>query len=122
MENGFDPIGREELLEFLNNHGVNAQFINIDNVGFSRTIAFTVYGINYEIEWYCNESTLKIGNHPRSARIPFRYVYYDTTYPLVIDNKSIGFAYEKFKRESIFDREFRYEVFRIPIEIKQEQT
>jgi len=119
-DNGTSPVlaaGLEELLNFLNNHGVKAELVDLDKYGFSRTIAFNVYSIDYRIEWYVNHSTLEVGAHRRSAKLPFKYIYFDDTYPLVGGNKSIGFAYEKFERKSIFDRLYPFEVFRIPIEI-----
>jgi hypothetical protein len=120
--NGTKPVlaaGLEELLNFLNTHGVKAELVDFDKYGFSRTIAFNVYGIDYRIEWYVNQSTLEVGTHRRSAKLPFKYVYFDNTYPLVGGNKSIGFAYEKFERKSMFDRLYPFEVFRIPIEIAE---
>lgn len=109
----------ENFLSFLNRNGVNvnAELVDLDNYGFSRTIAFTVYGIEYRIVWFQNESTLQIGAHKRAARIPFKYMYLDECFPLVGGNKSIGFAYTKLEKTSVFDREYPYEVFRIPIEI-----
>ena len=111
--------GLQELLNFLNNHGVEAELIDFDEHGFSRTIAFTVYNVDYRIIWFKNESTLHIGANKRSACIPFKYLFYDTTYPLIGGNKSIGFSYVKFEKKSIFDREYPYEVFRLPVEMPE---
>jgi len=113
------PEGLKNFLDFLNNHGINAQLVDFDKNGFSRTIAFNVYGIDYIIIWFINESTLKIGTSKRASCIPFKYMYYDTLYPLIGANKSIGFAYEKFEKKSPFDREYKYEIFRIPIELPE---
>lgn len=95
--------------------------INENNItSFYRMISFKIYNQIYLIEWYKNNSTLFVGdnkNH-RAPRIPFKYMYIDTTYPLVNENKSLGFSYVKYKPESIFDSLYPYETFRIPLEIK----
>lgn len=111
--------GLETFLNFLNNHGVKAELVDFDKYDFSRTIGFTVYGIEYRIVWFVNESTLQIGTHKRAARIPFKYMYFDRSFPLIGDNKSIGFSYVKFEKKSMFDREYPYEVFRLPIELPE---
>lgn len=36
-------------------------WINPDEYGFSRTCSFTVRGVEYRMEWYCNYSTLYCG-------------------------------------------------------------
>lgn len=107
----------EEIKELLNRHGVETEYTDIDNHGFSRRIAFKVYDIDYKIVWFCNQSTLEIGHGKRPACIPFKYVYFDNTYPLINGNKSIGFSYSKKEKTSRFDRVYPYEVFRIPLEI-----
>ena len=110
--------GLEEMLNFLNANGIKAELVDFDKWDFSRTIGFTVYGIEYRIVWFTNESTLRIGTHERAARIPFKFMYLDTCYPLIDGNKSIGFSYIKNEvRNSFFDRKYPYEVFRIPIEL-----
>lgn len=116
-EKVYDAIGREEIIEFLNKIGIKANLVDENEHGFSRTISFTVYEIEYRIVWFINNSTLYIGNNKRAACIPFKYMYLDTTFPLVGGNRSIGFSYTKLKKESMFDRSFPYEVFRIPIEL-----
>lgn len=109
--------GLETILNFLNNHGVKAELVDFDDYGFSRTIGFTVYGIEYRIIWFKNQSTLQIGTHRRAAQIAFKYVYFDNCFPLVGGNKSIGFSYVKLERKSVFDRQYPYEVFRLPLEL-----
>lgn len=109
-------IERDEIIKFLNDLGIETQLLGNDD-SYKRTIAFKVYGIDYRIVWFVNQCTLEVGAHDRSAKLPFNYMYLDTTYPLVGGNKSIGFSYHKLERESIWDREYPFEVFRIPIEI-----
>ena len=97
---------------------IKTEFINVDRYGFSREIKFTVYDQIYVIVWWVNQSYLHVGNHERSAQIPFKYLYLDTTFPLIGGNKSLAFADEKIERKSIFDREYPFASFRIPIELK----
>lgn len=110
--------GLETFLNFLNSHGIKAELIDFDDYGFSRTIGFAVYGIEYRIIWFKNQSTLQIGTHRRAGQIPFKYMYFDNCFPLVGGNKSIGFSYVKLERKSVFDRQYPYEVFRLPLEIE----
>jgi len=110
---------KEEMIDFLGSVGIKAELINIDKYGFSREIEFKVYDITYIIDWWVNQSYLHIGNHVRSAQIPFKYLYLDTTFPLVGGNRSLGFSDIKLERRSIFDREYPFGVFRIPIDLEQ---
>ena len=119
-EKNYTAIGFEGIIEFLNLNRIKNAIVDKDEMGHSRTISFTVYGVEYRIEWYCNQSTLLIGSHSRAARIPFKYIYLDRTFPLVKANRSMGFSYVKKEKQSIFDREFPYEVFRIPLELESE--
>lgn len=113
----YDAICFEKIIKTLNDVGIKTEIINKDEYGFSRTIDFKVYEIEYRIVWFINESTLYIGGGVRAAQIPFKYIYIDRTYPLFGGNKSVAFSYVKNKKESIFDREFPFGCFRIPIEI-----
>ena len=101
---------KEEIIEFLDRVGVKAILVNHDDFGFSRKIKFTIYGIDYYITWFSNQSTLSIGDNKRAAQIPFKYIGLDDTYPLVDGNRSIEFSYEY---------PFPYHTFRIPLEIKE---
>lgn len=109
--------GIELIINFLKTIGIDAFQKEVDETAnFNRTIFFTIYNVEYQIEWYVNQSTLIIGNKNRSARLPFKYIYLDDCFPLVFENLSIGFSYTKNQKQSIFDREFPYENFRIPLE------
>ena len=110
-------VGFDEIIEALNKLGIKNEIVNVDKYGFSRTIQFKVYDTIYRIIWFVNQSTLTIGEGKRPAQIPFKYIYYDNTFPLVDGNKSLGFSFVKFEKKSIFDRQFPYEVFRIPLEL-----
>ena len=110
-------VGFDEIIETLNKLGIKNEIVNKDKYGFSRTIQFKVYDITYRIIWFVNQSTLTIGEGKRPAQIPFKYIYFDNTFPLIDGNKSLGFSFVKFEKKSIFDRQFPYEVFRIPLEL-----
>jgi len=81
---------------------------------FDRKIEFRINEIDYSIIWFVNHSTLQIGNSNRLAQIPFRFMYFDNTFPLVGGNRSIAFCYDKFKKEFFSDREYPFASFRIP--------
>lgn len=53
---------KEELVEKLEKVGIKGEWINPDEYGFSRTFQFELDGQVIQIEWYCNYSTLMIGN------------------------------------------------------------
>jgi hypothetical protein len=113
-----NSMSMDEMESILNNAGIKTERVAHKSESFKRKILFSVYGIKYEIAWHINESNLSIGEGYRAATLPFKFIYFDNTYPLVGGNKSIGFAYEQIEQKSIFDRPFRYEVLRIPIEIE----
>ena len=111
-------MNRDEMVEFLENLGVKTELLNSGDNYFKRDIQFYINGIRYVINWFVNESTLRIGEGDRRACIPFRYMYYDTTYPLINGNKSIGFSYTKNEKSNMFDRMYPYEILRIPLEVE----
>ena len=55
-------MSQEELVEKLTEVGINGEWINPDECGFSRIFQFELNGQVIKIEWYCNLSTLIIGN------------------------------------------------------------
>lgn len=55
-------MSKEELTEKLAKVGIDGEWINPDKYGFSRTFQFELDGQTIKIEWYCNYSTLMIGN------------------------------------------------------------
>lgn len=110
-------MDRDKMISFLNELGVKTKKLKIKGGHYDRCIKFEIYGIKYKIVWFINQSTLEIGGGNRPACLPFKYMYYDRTYPLVNGNKSIGFSYIKNEAPKGFERQYPYEVFRIPLEI-----
>ena len=55
-------MSKEELIEKLTEVGINGEWINPDEYGFSRIFQFELNGQTIKIEWFCNYSTLMIGN------------------------------------------------------------
>ena len=55
-------MSKEELVEKLAKVGINGEWINSDKYGFSRIFQFELNGQTIKIEWFCNYSTLMIGN------------------------------------------------------------
>ncbi len=110
--------GLEKTIAFLKKHGVKAEIRPSNGVSsFSRVIDFEIYGVKYHINWFINQSKLCIGEHKRCAELPFIHLIIDRNYPMAGGNLSLAFSYTLNKPESIFDREYPYEVFRIPLEI-----
>lgn len=91
------------------------QYNSLGDEEFSREIEFKVYDRVYRIVWYANESTLYIGKDKRSPFIKFKYLTINDTMPIVGGNKNLQFSYEKFEKKSIFDKEYPYHTFRIPL-------
>ena len=55
-------MSKEELVEKLAKVGINGEWIEPDKYGFSRIFQFELNGQIIKIEWFCNYSTLMIGN------------------------------------------------------------
>ena len=55
-------MSQEELEEKLKKVGIYGEWVRPDEYGFSRIFQFDLNGQTIEIEWYCNYSTLMIGN------------------------------------------------------------
>ena len=53
---------KEELVEKLSEVGINGEWIDEDEYGFSRLFKFELNGQPIQIEWYCNYSDIMIGN------------------------------------------------------------
>lgn len=90
-----EAIGLEELFDILSKHAKDVEYIQKDKIsGFSRTIAFRVKDRTYTVVWFKNHSTLRIGGESDAPQIPFRHVFFDTTFPLVGGNRSLAFCYD----------------------------
>ena len=55
-------MSKEELVEKLAKVGINGEWIDKDEHGFSRLFQFELNGQNIQIELYCNYSAIMIGN------------------------------------------------------------
>lgn len=55
-------MSKEELEEKLTSVGISGEWVDEDEHGFSRVFQFTLEDQIVKIEWYCNYSTLMIGN------------------------------------------------------------
>lgn len=106
--------GLENIVKFLQSHNIDSEYVNFDGT-YSRTIEFVVNEQTYQIVWYNNESSLRIGTHKRSPHIAFKHIYFDNCLPIVGGNENLGFSYTKKEVASMFDREFNYQDFRIPL-------
>ena len=76
-ERKYNCITREELEKVLTDAGVFKGWIEPDQYGYCRTAQCEALGQEFEIEWWCNQCYLKIGN----AQILFLWCYEDTTWP-----------------------------------------
>ena len=68
---------KEELVEKLEKLGLKGEWINQDQYGFSRIYQFDLDNQTIQIEWYCNYSTLIIGN----VRFWFDNIRINSSYP-----------------------------------------
>lgn len=107
--------GLENIVNFLHIHDIKAEYINLDRHGYSRTIQFTVNDQDYQIIWFNNESKLKIGTSKRAPFVVFKYIYFDTCFPIVGGNSNLGFSYTHREKHSMFDDEFNYYDFHLPL-------
>ena len=55
-------MSKEELEKKLSSVGISGEWVEIDKYGFSRIYQFMIEDQLIKIEWYCNYSTLMIGN------------------------------------------------------------
>ena len=71
---------KEQLEKVLRSHkNIEVEgWIDPDEYGFSRKIAFTIRGVRYVIVWYCNLSYLYCGE---LRVVDFARVRLDSTYP-----------------------------------------
>lgn len=53
---------QEKLEQALAKYGIKGEWINEDEYGFSRNYKFVLNNIEYLIEWYCNYSSIMVGN------------------------------------------------------------
>ena len=107
--------GLENIVEFLKNHNIESKYVDFDKYNYSRTIEFIVNEQTYQIYWFNNESKLKIGTHKRAGFVKFKYIYFDNCFPIVGGNENLGFSYTKKEKKNMFDDEFNYYDFRLPL-------
>ena len=84
-------MSQDELVKKLTEVGINGEWINPDEYGFSRTFQFELNGQIIKIEWFCNLSTLIIGN----ARFWFDRISTYSGFPM--QGKWIEFSYRNEK-------------------------
>ena len=70
-------MDKNKLEELLESVGIKGEWIKPDEYGFSRTFQFELNGQVIQIEWFCNYSTLIIGN----ARFWFDRISTCSSYP-----------------------------------------
>lgn len=68
---------KEELVEKFEKVGIKGEWVNQDKYGFSRIYQFSLDNQIIQIEWYCNYSTLIIGN----IRFWFDNIRTNSSYP-----------------------------------------
>lgn len=68
---------REELVEKLEEVGIKGEWRDSDEYAFSRLFEFEIDGQTMQIEWFCNYSTLTIGN----AQFWFDTINTNSCYP-----------------------------------------
>ena len=107
--------GLENIVEFLKSHNIESEYVDFDKYNYSRTIQFTVNEQVYRIFWFNNESKLKIGTHKRASFVMFKYIYFDTCFPIVGGNENLGFCYTKKDKVNFWDSSFNYYDFRLPL-------
>lgn len=107
--------GLENIIAFLKIHNIESEYVYLDKYNYSRTIQFTVNEQVYQIVWFNNESSLKIGSGIRPPFVKFKYIYFDNCLPIVGGNENLGFSYTRHEKKSVFDMEFNYQDFRIPL-------
>ena len=107
--------GLENIISFLNSYNIESEYVAFYKYSYSRTIQFTVNEQVYQIVRFNNESILKMGSGIRAPFVKFKYIYFDNCLPIVGGNESLGFSYTIHEKKSVFDMEFNYKDFRIPL-------
>lgn len=69
---------KKKLEDALSKVGISGEWINQDKYGFSRTYKFNACGTDVIIVWWCNYSTVRIGN----AEMWFTHIDTYTCYPM----------------------------------------
>jgi len=110
-------ITREEIESLLLGLNIPHRRVKVDDYGFSREIEFEVGDDTYSILWFKNQSTLRLGKSKGAPEIPFRHMFHDRTHPnFNSKGGALGFCYDRYVRNSVFDREFPFESLRIPLQ------
>jgi len=104
----------EETIEYLEKHGFNPK--NEQNVagGLNRVITFEIEGDVYFIEWWVNQSYLKLKNKFSTAHIPFKYISIDPNIPNQDHVNHLCFYDEKSQNIGFFSSEIPFGSFKIP--------
>jgi len=82
----------EKIISFLSEIGIDAQMINLDNYGFSRTLIFKIDNRDYFIQWFTNQSYLKLNNEFSAPNMPFKYIQWDAYSPNEIHKYHLIFS------------------------------
>ncbi|MDT2864655.1 hypothetical protein [Vagococcus carniphilus] len=89
--------GLDELIKYLNDYKLNARedMRRADEHGFTRTVIFEVYGYTYTIIWFCNLSTIILGDYKKDIendiRLPqfsFTQINFECCHPIYSNGNS----------------------------------
>ena len=90
-----DTSTKEQLFDFLRKVAKNVTWVDKDEIGFSRTVAFYVLGQSYRICWHHNLCSLFVGiDTERPFQLHFDTIRTDTCYPCYSGgNDNLTFEY-----------------------------
>jgi hypothetical protein len=71
----------ENILKCLNSANIKTNYTDLKDGRYNRIIEFEVEGIKYYIQWFVNQSYLKISNEHSCPHIPFRFIYINPNSP-----------------------------------------
>ena len=110
------------IIDFFKKHNIDYVYkVNGESNKFDRIIEFEIEGKTYFIEWWINQSYLKLENVFSSPHIPFKYILINTNSPNSIHKLQLCFFDElrDGDKSSMFYNPLPFGAFKIPFNIKK---
>lgn len=80
----------EEVIEYLNSVGIETRREEKEG-DYNRVVEFTVEGTTYWIEWWVNQSYLKLQQGFSKPKLPFKYINVNTYSPTTLHHDHLCF-------------------------------
>lgn len=109
----------EEIIAYLNKFGIKATNEQVEDGSFNRVVEFEVEGRKFYIDWWANQSYLKLENEFSSPMMPFKFINVNSYSPTTLHKLQLCFYdCKKVNNNDFVYNEIPFGAFKIPFNKK----